>query len=44
MFGDEMFASEGLRDAYKNFVGNIEDLFNDETNRRNELAKKLFMS
>ena len=41
---DEMFASEGLRDAYKNFVGNIEDLSADEMNRRDELAKKLFMS
>ena len=36
---DEMFASEGLRDAYKNFVRNIEDLSTDEMNRRNELAK-----
>src|SRR6187402_3688845 len=41
---DEMFASEGLRDAYKNFVRNIEDLSTDEMNRRNDLAKKLFMS
>src|SRR6187397_2409870 len=41
---DEMFASEGLRDAYKNFVGNIEDLSADEMNRRDDLAKKLFMS
>src|SRR6187399_1582809 len=41
---DEMFASEGLRDAYKNFVGNIEDLSSDEMNRRDDLAKKLFMS
>jgi uncharacterized circularly permuted ATP-grasp superfamily protein len=37
---DEMFASEGLRDAYKNFVGNIEDLSSDELNRRDDLAKK----
>ena len=36
---DEMFTSEGLRDAYKNFVGNIDDLSTDEMNRRNELAK-----
>src|SRR6188768_1298692 len=41
---DAMFASEGLRDAYKNFVGNIEDLSADEMNRRDDLAKKLFMS
>src|SRR6188768_1118683 len=41
---DEMFAPEGLRDAYKNFVGNIEDLSSDELNRRDDLAKKLFMS
>src|SRR6187551_1983889 len=41
---DEMFAPEGLRDAYKNFVGNIEDLSADEMNRKDELAKKLFMS
>ena len=34
-----MFASEGLRDAYKNFVGNIEDLSTDEMNRRDDLAK-----
>src|SRR6186713_2363639 len=41
---DEMFAPEGLRDAYRNFVGNIEDLSSDEMNRRDDLAKKLFMS
>src|ERR1700747_3776268 len=41
---DEMFASQGLRDPYKNFVGNIEDLSTDEMNHRDELAKKLFMS
>ena len=41
---DEMFAADALRDAYKNFVPNIEDLSIDEMNRRDELAKKLFMS
>ena len=41
---DEMFGAEVLRDAYKTFVGNIEDLSIDEMNHRDELAKKLFMS
>lgn len=41
---DEMFASEGLRDAYKLFVGNLHDITQDEMNRRDELAKKIFMN
>src|SRR6187431_2787565 len=41
---DEMFAADSLREPYKNFVGNIENLSTDEMNRRDELAKKLFMS
>src|SRR5688572_18106116 len=41
---DEMFAAQGLRDPYKNFVGNIEDLSTEEMNHKDELAKKLFMS
>ena len=41
---DEMFAANNLREAYKTFVGNIEGLSIDEMNRKNELAKKLFMT
>ena len=41
---DEMFAAAGLRDAYKNFVGNIEDLSAEEMNHKDELAKTLFMN
>ena len=41
---DEMFAADALRDAYKLFVGNVEGLSVDEMNRRDELAKKLFMT
>ena len=40
---DEMFAADNLREAYKTFVGNIEGLSTDEMNRKNELAKNLFM-
>src|SRR5688500_17562178 len=41
---DEMFAAQGLRDPYKNFVGNIEDLSTEQMNHKDDLAKKLFMS
>lgn len=41
---DEMFSSDGLRSTYKNFVSAIEDLSVSELNRKDEVAKKLFMS
>lgn len=41
---DEMFAFSGIRDAYKIFVKNIEDLSPGEMNHKDELAKKIFMS
>lgn len=41
---DEMFASEGIRTTYKKFVSAIEDLPPEEMTRKDELAKKLFMS
>ena len=41
---DEMFGADSLRDAYKIFVANVEGLSVDEMNRRDELAKKLFMT
>ena len=41
---DEMFSADGLRSTYKNFVSAIEDLSVSEMNRKDEVAKKLFMS
>jgi uncharacterized circularly permuted ATP-grasp superfamily protein len=41
---DEMFSGDGLRSTYKNFVSAIEDLSVNEMNRKDEVAKKLFMS
>src|SRR3954467_13301710 len=41
---DEMFGSSGIRPSYKNFVSAIEDLSVGELNKKEELAKKLFMS
>src|SRR6185295_15654714 len=41
---DEMFGAEGIRMPYKNFVSIIADLPPDEMSRKDELAKKLFMS
>jgi uncharacterized circularly permuted ATP-grasp superfamily protein len=41
---DEMFRSEGIRPEYHHFVSAIENLAGEEMNRKNELAKKLFMS
>ncbi len=41
---DEMFDASSIRPAYKNFVAAIEDISSDEMNRKDELAKKLFMS
>ncbi|HVZ95479.1 MAG TPA: circularly permuted type 2 ATP-grasp protein [Chitinophagaceae bacterium] len=41
---DEMFANNGIRHSYKNFVSAIEDLPPNEMTRKDELAKKLFMS
>ena len=35
---DEMFASEGLRDAYKNFVSNIEHICPKDQELRGEGA------
>ncbi len=41
---DEMFANESIRSSYKKFVSAIEDLPPNEMTRKDELAKKLFMS
>src|SRR4026208_1358023 len=41
---DEMFASTGIRDAYKKFVSAIQDLSVEEMTHKDELAEKLFMS
>jgi uncharacterized circularly permuted ATP-grasp superfamily protein len=41
---DEMFDPAGIRKAYKNFVSAIENISPEEMNRKDELAKKLFMS
>jgi uncharacterized circularly permuted ATP-grasp superfamily protein len=39
-----MFRPEGIRPEYHHFVSAIENLAGEEMNRKNELAKKLFMS
>ncbi|WP_324672428.1 circularly permuted type 2 ATP-grasp protein [Hymenobacter sp. GOD-10R] len=41
---DEMFNLEGIRPEYKKFVLAIENLASEEMTRKDELAKKLFMS
>ncbi|OUJ73677.1 circularly permuted type 2 ATP-grasp protein [Hymenobacter crusticola] len=41
---DEMFNLEGIRPEYKKFVAAIENLASAEMTRKDELAKKLFMS
>lgn len=41
---DEMFGNDGIRSQYKNFVVAIENLPREEMTRKDELAKKLFMS
>ncbi|GGF15991.1 circularly permuted type 2 ATP-grasp protein [Hymenobacter cavernae] len=41
---DEMFNLEGIRPEYRNFVSAIENLESAEMTRKDELAKKLFMS
>jgi len=41
---DEMFNLEGIRPEYKKFFHAIENLASDEMTRKDELAKKLFMS
>lgn len=41
---DEMFADEGIRQQYSNFVSAIENLSAAEMTHKDELAKKLFMS
>jgi len=44
MVCDEMFGSSTVRPAYCNFVSAIEGISAEEMNRKDELAKKLFMS
>jgi uncharacterized circularly permuted ATP-grasp superfamily protein len=44
MVWDEMFGSSSVRTAYSNFVSAIEGISAEEMNRKDELAKKLFMS
>ncbi len=41
---DEMFRAEGVRAEYQHFVTAIENLAGAEMTRKDELAKKLFMS
>jgi uncharacterized circularly permuted ATP-grasp superfamily protein len=41
---DEMFSASGIRTSYRRFVEAIEDLSVNELNRKDDLAKKLFMS
>jgi len=41
---DEMFRAEGVRAEYQHFVAAIENLAGAEMTRKDELAKKLFMS
>ena len=41
---DEMFRTEGVRAEYQHFVAAIAGLAGDEMTRKDELAKKLFMS
>ena len=41
---DEMFDSDDIRTAYKNFVSAIENLSTEQMNHKHDLAKKLFMS
>ena len=41
---DEMFRAEGIRPEYHHFVAAIENLAGEEMTRKDELAKKLFMS
>ena len=44
MVWDEMFGSSTVRPAYSNFVSAIEGISAEEMGRKDELAKKLFMS
>jgi uncharacterized circularly permuted ATP-grasp superfamily protein len=44
MVWDEMFESSSVRPAYSNFFSAIEGISPEEMNRKDELAKKLFMS
>ena len=44
MVWDEMFGSSEVRPAYSNFVAAIEGISAEEMSRKDELAKKLFMS
>src|SRR6476659_9031747 len=44
MVWDEMFGSSSVRTAYSNFVSAIEGISAEEMNRKEELAKRLFMS
>jgi uncharacterized circularly permuted ATP-grasp superfamily protein len=44
MVWDEMFGASAVRPAYSNFVSAIEGISAEEMNRKDELAKKLFMS
>jgi len=44
MVWDEMFGSSSIRPAYTNFVSAIEGISAEEMSRKDELAKKLFMS
>ncbi len=41
---DEMFTENGVRNCYKNFVSEVEDLSTAELTHKAEMAKKLFMS
>jgi uncharacterized circularly permuted ATP-grasp superfamily protein len=41
---DEMFRAEGVRPEYQHFAAAIENLAGTEMTRKDELAKKLFMS
>lgn len=41
---DEMFHQQEIRDSYRGFVTAIQDLSPEEMNRKDELAKKLFMT
>ncbi|MFV0605296.1 MAG: circularly permuted type 2 ATP-grasp protein [Niabella sp.] len=41
---DEMISDAGLRDCYKTFFNDIQNITSDEMHHKDELAKKLFMT
>jgi len=41
---DEMYSDEGIRSHYAPFMADIESLNHDDMAKKNDLAKKLFMT